>query len=89
MNKLSEKIQLYFRKRKRRLSVSGATVQADWIGIVCLVILGFAIGAVYAGFLYKGILSGSAFESGEVVPLPDNELKKQEISETVEFLRND
>ena len=72
MNNLSEKIKLYFRKRKRRLSISGVRVDADWAGIMCLALVCATVGAVYAGFLYKGILSGSAFESGEVVPLPDS-----------------
>ncbi len=87
MNNLSENIKLYFRKRKRRLSISGVRVDADWAGILYLVIVCSVVGAVYAGFLYKGILSGSAFEVEEAAPLPDNELKKQEIAETVEFLR--
>ncbi len=88
MNNLSEKIQLYFRKRKHRISISGTSVQADWILVVCLALVGAVAGAIYAGLLYKGILSGAAFESGEEVQLPDTELKKQEISETVDFLRN-
>ncbi len=88
MNNLSEKIRLYFRKRKHRLSISGTSVQADWILIVCMALVGAVAGAIYSGLLYKGILNGSVFESGEEVQLPDTELKKQEISEAVEFLRN-
>lgn len=89
MNNPSEKIKLYFRKRKHRLSISGTSVRADWILVVCLALIGAVAGAVYAGLLYKGILSGAAFESGEEVMLPDTEHKKRDISETVEFLRND
>ena len=89
MNNMSEKIKLYFRKRKHRLSLSGISVRADWMGILAVMILGAIGGAIYAGLLYKEIVSGSAFEADEVTRVPDIDLKKETISKTVEFLRND
>jgi hypothetical protein len=87
MNNVSEKIKLYFRKRKHRISISGVSVRADWALIISITSLLIVSGAVWAGFLYKGIASGTAFESSESEDVPDTEHKKNEIAKTVEYLR--
>lgn len=85
MSKLN--LKLYFKKRKQRLSVFGASIQFDWRFIQAITFALLIVGMVYAGILYVRITNGSMFEIVEDEnPKIQIEQKRADIRKVVEQL---
>jgi flagellar basal body-associated protein FliL len=86
MNNLKEKTKIYLTQRRSRVSVSGISIGFDWVVILVLTTLAVVGGAAYGYVLYRGVSTGSAFESAAPEGVEDYGQQREEIGRVVERL---
>lgn len=85
MNNINEKIKLYFKTRKQRVSVSGVSIQYDWAIVVGCAIALIVLSGIYGIMVYRSISGGRALVSeGEGVS--DADRMNNEIAKVVDRL---
>lgn len=85
MNKIN--LNLYFKKRKQRLSVFGISPQFDWYILIMTAFLGVVVGGIYAIYLYTNLSNGRLFKvEDDQSQYLELEQKKMRIQKKVDAL---